>query len=297
LSADPRFTFRVPSWVANHHNPLVKQAVAFAKIGFANRLNLGREKRDRWGNQIHGKLFPFLHRSAARAALRPDGRPYKSPAQLARRRADHFQLYLSFWLTCFALTDHDDWVIYEKDHAKAKESPYPSLPRIAELAEMDCSPATVERIRREMHNGGFLSFTKQHRAEREDGKGFFSSGGAFRRLSWKVFASIGGFFGRAVLERVDETKLAKEKRKQADQEFEDRVNELFVEREKLASALEQTRTVGEPAPLPLPSSAEGEAIERLHEQHPDWTFPQLRREAKRLVAAMGAALAPKPNTS
>jgi hypothetical protein len=291
VSADPRFTFRVPGFAARHRHPLVVSAIELAREAFSDRFDLRRPVRDRWGNVIREALHMFLCRATGRPATRRDGQPFKSAEDLDGRRADHFQTMLSLWVTMIAVADFETWELREPVRELAKTSPHPTMLRLAELADLvpekhglTDAPDNVWRARAELENGGILSFTKEWRVEKEDGS-HYSAGGALRRLSHKVLAAVGGPFGREILDQIDATKKKRAQRKQEAAEFKKRVDGLWAAEARAAAAAAAVSS--EPA-APATSSAEDIEIDRIHEET-GWPFRRCLAEARRRLREMARA--------
>jgi hypothetical protein len=280
MSADPRFTFRVPAFAGRHRHEVVIAAVELAREIFSDRFNMRRPVRDRWGNVIREGLHMFLCRPKPVAA-----------DELDRRRADHLQTLLALWVTMLAIADFDSWELREPDRELAKASPHPTMLRLAELADLvpanhglSDAPDTVWRARAELERGGILSCTKEWRVEKEDGS-HYSAGGALRRLSYKVLAAIGGPFGRLVLGQVDAAKKRRAQRAQEAAEFKRRVDALWQDEARAAAA---AAAPSEPTPPPT-SSAEDIEIDRVHEENPGWPFSRILLEARRRLREMARA--------
>jgi hypothetical protein len=160
--------------------------------------------------------------------------------------------------------------------------------RIAELAEevpkdhgLTDAPDKVWNARRELDRAGMISFTKEWRVEKPDGS-HYSSGGALRRLGRKVLTAIGGAFGRAVLDEIDEVKRRRARRAQEAAEFKKRVEALWAE---------ERRAQGEPDALPAPSTSteENDECDRVHAENPGWPFSRILAEARRRLREIARA--------
>lgn len=295
-----RYTFRVPAFAARHRGQLVAAAIEVAQKAFLDRFELRRPAHDRWGNVIREPLDMFLMRPRPRPPTRKDGAAWRSAAELEGRRADHLQTLLALWVTTVAVADHETWSLHEPTHELAQKHPYPSMLRLAELADLvpenhglDDAPDGVWRARAELEKSGMISFTKELRPKRDGHTcrrghpcapgSHYSAGGAFRRLGRKVLAAIGGKFGRAILDQWAETKRLRAQRAQEAKAFKDQVDALWAEEARAAAA------AGGPAAPAEISSPEDVEIDRVHDENPSWPFSRILAEARRRLAELARA--------
>lgn len=304
-------SFRVPAFAARHRHALVKAAIPVAKLIYDHRHSLDRPLRDVHGHTVLPAL-PHLR-------LRPlQG---ETTEQLDKRRADFMQGLLSVWLVMLGSISYESKAVLARAHATAPD-PFMSLRELAELAELvDPKYSTtrkltqadgtsievayrdpgdrVERITRFMRAVGMISETKQHREEKADGR-HRATGNGIRRVVFKVACFVfGGRFAQIARDVHGAAMKKKEQRRLAQAEADDQFRAAlgsYGNRQGLDEL-----TIGEPDTSPPAARAPGQPdpvlLDLVHDEHPDWDYPRLAAEARRLEAIGIEVRGPPDDTS
>lgn len=261
--------FVPPAHAARSNDPLVRQFVQHvAPRIFANRKRLASDiTRD--GGTVVLRGFPEL-------LVRPPKRGADESAEnYERRRADGMQSTLSVLCTLVACCDWGDHSVRDPHGG------YLSVARLAELADLptvDGEPTDrTERALAVIRCAKILSFTKQHREQKPDGK-FRSTGPALRRMARQFFRTLG-----AATTEIHERRCRKAAARREAEERERGTTDLRV-RAEVRGIFDQQKGRPTLAP-PAASTASGrtppELIDAVQAEHPDWPFSAVLVEAQR----------------
>lgn len=261
-----RTIFHVPAYVARSNDPIVRSMIAVVERVFLARGDLRSGRYDRNGVEVLPPLPEWLVRPPKRTKE-------ESGEDFERRRADGMQAACAVWLTILTSTD---WLTMEVfDWTKGG---YLSVERIGELAEV--SPDRTWRALRTIRYAGVISFTKQHREKKPDGK-CRSTGPALRRVSKDSIRRLGPVTGDRFDKRLRKLARRKEKAKRAAEKtgygLEPHARQLT---QNLVSATENRRHAAPPSP-PLPSRVPPELIDAIAAEHPDWNLGRIITEGRK----------------
>lgn len=261
-----RTIFHVPAFVARSNDPIVRSMIPVVGRVFSARGDLRSGKYDRNGVEILPPLPEWLVRPPKRGKT-------ESAEDFERRRADGMQAVCAVWLTILGCCD---WLTMEvMDWTKGG---YLSVERLQELSEM-----TSDRTWRALQKikcAGVISFTKQHREKKPDGK-CRSTGPALRRVSKDSIKRLGPVTGERFDKRLRKLKRRKEKAQRKAEEkgygMEPHARQLT---RNLVSAQENRGRAAPPSP-PLPSRVPPELIDAIAAEHPNWNFGRIVTEGRR----------------
>lgn len=259
--------FVAPAMAARSMDPLVRQFVHHvAPRIFAHRKSLAADITKDGAVVLRG--FPEL-------LVRPPKRGADESAEnYERRRADGMQSTLAVLCTLVACTDWGDHSVRDP------RGGYLSVARLAELADLplvDGEPTDrTERALALMRCAKILSFTKQHREQKPDGK-FRSTGPALRRMARAFFSTLGAATTEIHKRRC---RRAAEHREQAERQ---RGADLRVRAEVRGIFDKQGgRPPLPPSAPPAPTrTVPPELLEAIRAEHPDWSLAQLLKEGHR----------------
>lgn len=266
-----RTIFHVPAFVARHNDPIVRSMIPVVERVFSARGDLRSGKYDRNGVEILPPLPEWLKRPPKRGKD-------ESAEDFERRRADGMQAVCAVWLTILGSCD---WLTMEViDWTKGG---YLSVERLQELSEM-----TSDRTWRALQKiklAGVISFTKQHREKKPDGK-CRSTGPALRRISKDSIRRLGPVTGDRFDKRIRKLKRRKEKAQRKAEEkgygVEPHARQLT---RNLVSALDNRRHAAAgptpPSSPPLPRRVPPELIDAIAAEHPDWNLGRIITEGRR----------------
>ncbi len=247
-------------------DPIVRQLIPVIERVFLARGDLRSGKYDRNGVETLPPLPEWLKRPPKRGKD-------ESAEDFERRRADGMQAACAVWLTILGCCD---WLTMEV--IDSSKGGYLSVERLQELSEM-----TSDRTWRALQKikcAGVISFTKQHREKKPDGK-CRSTGPALRRISKDSIRRLGPVTGERFDRRLVKLKRRKERdARKAEKKgygLEPHARQLT---RNLVTAPEARRQDAPPSP-PLPRRVPPEMIAAIGAEHPDWHLGQVITEGRR----------------
>jgi hypothetical protein len=273
---DPARPHLVPAIAAGSRDPVVRDLIPVLEQLYARRHALRSEWR-----QAGKLLFPAFPEFLGR----PGG-----DADHDSRRSDGFEAAIRVLLTLAACCNWRTMEILDPSGG------YLAVHRLAELAELPhhlVAPKddgdrnrrfrmdTVERALRGLRVGRILCFTKQHREQKADGS-HTTTAPALRKLSVHFFTKCGGDLSRTFLWRRGELKKFRGRHERRQRErapgvgADVRVSEALEEVRRAPPVLRSVATG--PAPS---SSTPPDLIDAVAAEHPEWSFPDVLREAQR----------------
>jgi hypothetical protein len=288
--------YLVPAIAAGHRDPVVRELVRRVVRLYDCRGSLRSGLADPRG-QVLLPPFPELLQRPPKRAKKGEAPPPPEP-DFERRRSDGMEAIVRAMLTIASCTD---WVTME---VLDPQGGYLSVARLAELADL---PVTLvppkeggdrarrrhdraDRALRALCTAQVVAFTKQHREKLEDGH-YTSTGPALRKLAVGFFRKFGGYLLQLFEKR---RKKLKRKREQEGPT----TGDLRV----AATLRDMGRSAGSPERTPPPSGGghyssvtPPELLDEIHNEHPEWSFSELIREARRRLERGPPSAAPPPD--
>lgn len=269
--------FIVPAFAERHNDPIARQFIQVAHRLFTHRWDLAADVVKDGAIVLPG--FPEL-------LLKPPKRGEdESTESYERRRADGMQSILAVLTTLVACCDWTDHTVRDP------RGGYLSAARLAELAGLpvvDGEPTDrTERALAVLRLAKVITFTKQHRERKADGK-CKSTGPALRRLGRWFFLRLGEVTTDVYRRRVEKMKRRKEL-SDRDAERARRSNEQTRATVRGIVNASESRAALRPDSPSSPPALAGRSdriaalVDQMKAAHPEWSTQALFAEARRLV--------------
>lgn len=291
-----------------HGDPIVRELIFVMERLYYRRGALDLQLLNDMGDIVFPAFPELLIRPPKKKKKPDDDQPSPAdhpddPDDFNRRRSDRMEGIIR---VIIAQACCCDWTNME---IKDPKGGYLSVWRLAELADLPShlvAPEwdddegstrrrqdTVERILQALRHARIVVYTKQHREQLDDGR-YTITAPAKRKMSVHFFRKFGG-----ALSKTFDWRRATLKKKKQDKEQKDFTKGVGVDMRTAEEIGKLAKNQGTTPPAPPPAEPPRRAqkidemhtpedlIDQVHEEHPDWSFPDVLALARRRFLERG----------